>query len=649
MELTDSQVRNAQPKEAPYKLRDGHGLHLLIKPNGSKLWQGRYEFGPDKTERVMSYGAYPSTTISKAREAHDQTRKDLANGLDPMQAKKFRQQEAEEEARRAQIAATVIKPFRRTATDYFAHWKKGKSGAYVDKQEMRLERDILPVLGDLEIASITPAQISALALEMEKLGPSVARYNLSFINQTFRYAIRREICTQNPAAAFRPGDILQPEVHENFPRVSQNDLPGLLKKMDSYKGKTPRVMLCMRMLSLVFTRPTELLEAQWPEINFRAARWDIPKERMKAPEGKRTPHIVPLSAQALATLTELWELRKDDKWVFPAHYAGAERISIHTLGAAWGIMGYRHEMTSHGFRGVASTWLYEQGIYESDWIEAQLHHAPKDKVKGAYNWAQYLPHRKKMMQDWADHLDELRTLKTTSDGEGRMVLGPVQEEEREEQPPEHELGPVLVPASRTVIFGEASSFGHIPAGDLNDAPVDLVTNDHFDDQSSRGAVPPAGAAAEADHHSAKESNTPDEDVPLFHSDNYSTGRVQEVDETPEADDVPPLSEPQTGDTAENDANGNGRPELEASVGVLLVPASLASRYDRQELYDRVWSVPIWRLRKEYGVSNVALAKTCKRLHVPVPGRGYWAMLAAGKPTQPRPPLPSVELVERLAS
>jgi len=206
----------------------------------------------------------------------------------------------------------------------------------------------------------------------------------------------------------------------------------------------------LKLLSLVFTRPTELLEAQWPEIDFRAARWDIPKDRMKAPEGKRTPHIVPLSTQAIATLTELWKLRKDDKWVFPSYYGAVEHLSISSLTDALGVMGYHREMTSHGFRGVASTWLYEQGIYQPDWIEAQLHHTPKDKVKVAYNWAQYLPHRKKMMQDWADHLDELRTLKTTSDGEGRMVLGPVQEGELDEQPPERKLGPVLLPALRTV-------------------------------------------------------------------------------------------------------------------------------------------------------------------------------------------------------
>ena len=451
MELTDFQVRNAQPKNAPYKLRDGHGLHLLVKPNGSKLWQGRYEFGPFKTERVMSYGAYPETTISKARDAHDQTRKDLAAGLDPMQAKKDRQQKAEEEARRAQIAATVTNPFSKTAAAYFDHWKKAKSEEHIERMQRRLDRDILPTLGDLEITSIIPAQISALVVELEKLGPSVARLNFSFIGQIFRYGIIHGICQQNPASAFRPGDILAPRIRGHFPRVEQKNLPGLIQKIDGYKGRTPSVRFAMMMLALAFTRPTELIEAEWAEIDFRRARWDIPAERMKGIEGQRTPHIVPLSTQALATLTELWKLRKDDKWVFPANHGAAEHISICSIRDALIAMGYSSEMCAHGFRGVASTWLYENThLYRPEWIEIQLHHAPKDKVKDAYNWqAEYLTHRRKMMQDWADHLDELRTLKTTSDGEGRMVLGPVQQEEQEEQRPEPRLGPVLLPARLT--------------------------------------------------------------------------------------------------------------------------------------------------------------------------------------------------------
>jgi hypothetical protein len=207
----------------------------------------------------------------------------------------------------------------------------------------------------------------------------------------------------------------------------------------------------------------------------------------------------------------------------------------------------------------------------------------------------------------------------------------------------------LSPNDCQASFGEASSLVHVPAGDVNDARVDLVANDDFDEQSSAAVALPVGTAAEVDHNSAKGSNTPAEDVAPFNSDNDAAERVREEDEGAEAGEAPPLSEFPTGDAIENDADGNGLPELEDSERVLLVQASLASRYDRKELYDRVWSVPMWTLRKEYGVSDVALAKTCKRLHIPVPGRGYWAMLAAGKPTQPRPPLPSVEVVERLAS
>lgn len=154
--------------------------------------------------------------------------------------------------------------------------------------------------------------------------------------------------------------------------------------------------------------------------------------------------------------------------------------------------------------------------------------------------------------------------------------------------------------------------------------------------------------AEFDHNSSNESVSPDNDVALFHLNDDSAGQFREEDNGAGAGEVSPVSESPAGDTVANNANGNRLPELEDSEGPLFVLASLASRYDRQKLYDRVWSVPMWTLCKEYGVSDVALAKTCRRLHVPVPGRGYWAMLAAGKPTQPRPPLPSIEVVERLA-
>lgn len=199
-------------------------------------------------------------------------------------------------------------------------------------------------------------------------------------------------------------------------------------------------------------------------------------------------------------------------------------------------------------------------------------------------------------------------------------------------------------------LGESSSLpiSQVLGSVASDAQSDIIEHNETDDHGSEAVAPSLGTVAEVDVNRAKESCTPGEEVTPFHRSSDSAGRVRKDYDEAEAADVPLPSEPPNGDTAKRDASGNGLPAPEASERVLLVPASLASRYDRQELYDRVWSVPMWTLHKEYRVSDVALAKTCKRLHVPVPGRGYWAMLAAGKPTRPRPPLPSVEVVERLA-
>ena len=187
---------------------------------------------------------------------------------------------------------------------------------------------------------------------------------------------------------------------------------------------------------------------------------------------------------------------------------------------------------------------------------------------------------------------------------------------------------------------------HVLGSVAKDARINIVTNDETDDQPSEAVTPLVGTEAEVDLGGASEPTTHDEAVAPFDPNNDSAAPVPEEGDGAEACEVPPLNEPPTGDTVGNDATESELPELEDSDGVLLVQASLACRYDRQELYDRVWSVPMWTLCKEYGVSDVALAKTCRRLHVPVPGRGYWAMLAAGKSTQPRPPLPGVEVVER---
>jgi integrase len=397
MKLTDIQVRNTKPGAGDYKLTDGHGLYLLVRVNGSKLWRGRYEI--NGKEKLMSYGVYPEVTITAARDMHDQTRKDLAKGLDPMQERKAREEKEREENQ------AVADPFRDVANQWYNWWKTGKDGRYATNVRSRLDSDILPALGDLSTMAITPAHVTQMVLNIEKRGAcDVARRALQTADQIYRFAIPRNLATYNPASTFKPKDILKPMVRENFKRLAPSEFPKLLKKIQFYNG-SPVTKLCMRLMALVFLRTSELIEGRWSEIDWKGTRWDIPKERMKGPEAKKRPHTVPLSRQAIAVLKELWEYRKNNRWMFPGEQ-GAAHISNNTILHALEKMGYKGEMTGHGFRGIASTYLHEAG-YEDDWIELQLHHVPENEVKSAYNHAKYLTQRRKMMQDWADHLDAL--------------------------------------------------------------------------------------------------------------------------------------------------------------------------------------------------------------------------------------------------
>jgi len=183
--------------------------------------------------------------------------------------------------------------------------------------------------------------------------------------------------------------------------VDASELPSLLKKIDLYDG-SHFVRLALQMMAIVFVRTGELIPAQWSEFDRREKLWSIPAERMKM----RRPHVVPLSRQLLAVLDELWERRRNDVWVFPGERSCPYMNKNSMLGALKR-MGYKGEMTGHGFRGLASTVLNEMG-YARAHIEIQLAHAPKNEVEAAYNKALYLPQRRIMMQGWADFLDEIR-------------------------------------------------------------------------------------------------------------------------------------------------------------------------------------------------------------------------------------------------
>ena len=402
MALKDLKLKTAQPAAKSYHLTDGHGLFLVVNPSGSKLWRWKYRFHGEY--RLMALGSYPIVSLADARAAHTAARAELYRGIDPMAERKAEKCVELESRRRASVGTktNVENPFCEVAARWFEKWKEGKVERYVRNTEARIQEDVLSQIGDRPIEAIKPAEIAKMILAIEERGAAdVARRALQNTQQIFRYAMAFGLADQNPAAAFRPADILKQRVTKNFARVDASELPALLKKIDLYDG-SHFVRLALKMMALVFVRTGELIPAQWTEFDRKEKLWSIPAARMKM----RRPHLVSLSRQALAVLDELWERRRNDVWLFPGERS-CPYMSKNSMLGALKRMGYKGEMTGHGFRGLASTILNEMG-YERAHIELQLAHAPKNDVEAAYNKALYLPQRRRMMQGWADFLDQTR-------------------------------------------------------------------------------------------------------------------------------------------------------------------------------------------------------------------------------------------------
>jgi integrase len=351
---------------------------------------------------------------------------------------------AEKKAQRAaekakSVPPLILNPFRKVALEWFAQWKAGKVERHALYIERRLEVDILARIGDRPIDEIKPPEIVEMILAIESRGAEdVARRALQIANSIFRYGIARGTNHQNPAGAFKPKDVLKTVKTVNFARIGRSELPSLLHAIEFYEG-SPLTRLALKLMSLVFLRTSELIAGEWKEINWAEARWDLPKEKMKG--GKR-PHVVPLSRQALRVLEELRNYGKNDRWLFPGDRDRKKHMSNNTILKALERMGFKGKMTGHGFRGVASTLLHEQG-YEHEHIELQLHHGPEDDVSAAYNYAKYIEPRKRMMQDWADFLEKARTRKPVA------VVSPVSPEQ-----PTDIIAPVLANPQRTPIQSE---------------------------------------------------------------------------------------------------------------------------------------------------------------------------------------------------
>ena len=396
MALTDTAIRGTKPGQKPFKIYDRDGLFLLVNTGGSKLWRWRYRF--DGKEKLMALGEYPFVNLSHARELHFSARKTLASGTDPMAERKAEVDAKQKETQARQREAESS--FEMVARKWWAWWSIGKSRRHTETLMSRLEADVLPVIGHVSVDAVEPRHIRDILLTIEKRGASdVAKRAHQSIGQIFRFAIARDLAIRNPATDFRPRDILAAAKTENFAHVDEKDLPELLVKMDNYNGDAP-TLLGLKLMAYCFPRTSELIEAPWTEFDLDRARWDIPAERMKM----KTPHIIPLSRQAIEVLRALRLITGNGKLVFPGANDKNKPMSNNTILFALYRLGYQGRMTGHGFRGLASTILNEND-FNDEHVDLQLAHMKRNKVSAAYNQAKYLKQRTEMMQWWADYLD----------------------------------------------------------------------------------------------------------------------------------------------------------------------------------------------------------------------------------------------------
>jgi len=394
MPLTDTTVRNAKPGVKPVKISDERGLHLMVTPSGGKLWRFRYAFSGK--EKLLSLGAYPDVSLAGARDRRDQARKQLANGIDPSEQRKAAK------AIRAGLAANTFEVIGR---EWYAKAMADKAETTKQKLLRRLEVDVFPWIGARPVADLLPADLVRIIERIEQRGAvDLAKRVYNAVGRIFKYAVTKGFANSNPAQTIDLNLILTQKGVQHHASVTDPKAVGeLLRAIDGFTGAF--ITRCaLRMAAYTFVRPGDLRHAEWTEIDFDKTEWRIQAGKMKMKE----QHIVPLSSQAIAILKEIQPLTGSGRYVFPSERGQSAVMSENTINAALRRLGYaKEEMTGHGFRSMASTLLHELGLPHAV-IERQLAHGERNKVSAAYNFAEYLPERRKMMQQWADYLDKLK-------------------------------------------------------------------------------------------------------------------------------------------------------------------------------------------------------------------------------------------------
>lgn len=393
MALTDTAIRNAKPKDKPFKLGDAGGLFLLVQPSGGKLWRMKYRL--DGREKKLGIGTYPEISLADARKRRDEARELVAIGKDPSREK-------QQAKHRALIAAGDT--FAEIGREYLEKRKReGMADRTMDKAEFHLSR-LAPVLGRLHVTDITAPDVLVVLRVYEKQGKhETANRLLQLASRIFRYAVATARLTSDPTRDLR-GAITTPTTKHFAAIIDPKGAGELLRAIDSYGGMGITKQ-ALQLAPHVFVRPGELRHAEWSEIDLDAGVWLIPADKMKM----RKPHQVPLSRQSVALLRDIAIISGSTGYVFPSVRTRARPMSENTMNAGLRRLGYTtDEMTAHGFRAMASTLLNESGKWSPDAIERALAHSDSDSVRASYHRGAHWNERVEMAQWWSDYLDQLR-------------------------------------------------------------------------------------------------------------------------------------------------------------------------------------------------------------------------------------------------
>ncbi len=399
--LSDPEIRHAKPKDKAYKLQDGGGLYCQVLTTGTKTWRYNYRiYGKHKTYTI---GNYPDIGLSEARKKRDEAKALIQTGIDPSQQKQI------------QKKAITENSFQAIAESWLASQKGNWSSSHYKRASSYLKRDAFPIIGRNEISTIEAPQIIAVVKRVSDRGAvDAAKRVKGFIQQVFDYAVVHGKTSRNSAKDVNLQLILPKTIKRHYASIKDPiQLGELLRAIEGYHGSIV-VRQALKLIPLVMVRPSELSNAEWQEIDIENKTWTIPAVRRKLPthikqaNRKEDAHTVPLSEQALEIITEIHQYTGRGKYVFPSARGNSRPMSNNALRTALRNMGYTNEdITPHGFRGVASTFLNTLG-YRSEVIEAQLSHKDRNEIREAYNHADYMEERRVMLQEWANYLDSLK-------------------------------------------------------------------------------------------------------------------------------------------------------------------------------------------------------------------------------------------------